>query len=206
MVAIPLGMVIAVERKRKPTRPLDRARWIDAALAAIETGGPDAVAVGPLARSLGVTKGSFYWHFADRQELLRAALGTWLTRHTVETERRFGAISDPHQRLCLLFRYAVVELRPTVIVQLLAHVDDPDVAIAVNEATRRRLEFIAAAYRELGLSPAAARDQALLAYSAFLGFAQLIRDPNPAVATRRQLHRLLKHTQRALIDVYAMQD
>jgi AcrR family transcriptional regulator len=75
----------------------DRARWIDAALAAIETGGSDAVAVSPLARSLSVTKGSFYWHFADRRELLRAALGTWLTRHTFEAERRFGAITDPRQ-------------------------------------------------------------------------------------------------------------
>jgi AcrR family transcriptional regulator len=189
-----------VKVEANPTRRLDRGRWIDAALAAIESGGPDAVAVGPLARGLGVTKGSFYWHFADRRELLRAALETWLRRHTIETEERFGAITDARRRLRLLFSYAMVELRPTVIVQLLAHVDDPDIAAAVNEATRRRIDFIAAAYRELGLTPARARDQALLAYSSFLGFAQLSRDPEPAVATRGQLHRLLSHTQRALID------
>jgi AcrR family transcriptional regulator len=199
-------MVGAVKRRRQRTHRLDRTRWIDAALAAIETGGPDAVAVGPLARSLGVTKGSFYWHFADRRELLRAALATWLTRHTAATEERFGAIIDPGERLRSLFGYAMVELRPTVIVQLLAHVDDPDIAVAVNEATRRRIEFIAGAYRELGLSPATARDQALLAYSAFLGFAQLIRDPEPAVAGQRQLRRLLNHTRRVLIDVYAAPD
>jgi AcrR family transcriptional regulator len=191
-----------VECQPKPARRLDRAQWIDAALAAIETGGPDAVAVGPLARSLGVTKGSFYWHFADRRELLRAALGTWLTRHTIEAEQRFSAITDPRQRLRSLFSYAMIELRPTVIVQLLAHVDDPDIAVAVGEAARRRIEFLAAAYRELGLSPATARDQAILAYSAFLGFAQLSRDPEPAVATRGHLRRLLNHTQHALIDVH----
>jgi AcrR family transcriptional regulator len=196
-------MVTAVEGGMKTAGRLDRARWIDAALEAIETGGPDAVAVAPLARSLGVTKGSFYWHFTDRRELLRAALGTWLTRYTIEAQQRFGAIADPRLRLRSLFRYAMIELRPTVIVQLLAHADDPDIAATVDEATRRRIEFISAAYRELGLSATAARDQALLAYSAFLGFAHLTRDPGPALASPRALRRLLNHTQRALVDVHA---
>ena len=40
--------------------------WARAALEAIAEDGVTAVAVEPLARSLGVTKGSFYWHFANR--------------------------------------------------------------------------------------------------------------------------------------------
>src|SRR3546814_19865364 len=51
--------------------------WAEAALDAIAGGGLDAVAVEPLARRLGVTKGSFYWHFANRDALLRAALPRW---------------------------------------------------------------------------------------------------------------------------------
>jgi AcrR family transcriptional regulator len=56
-----------------PQKRLTRQDWIDAALEALETGGVPAVAVEPLASRLGVTKGSFYWHFKDRNELLATA-------------------------------------------------------------------------------------------------------------------------------------
>src|SRR5687767_9088254 len=51
-----------------------RSRWIDGGLQALAAGGPEAVRVEPLARSLGVTKGGFYWHFEDRGALLDAML------------------------------------------------------------------------------------------------------------------------------------
>jgi AcrR family transcriptional regulator len=44
---------------------------------ALAAGGPDAVRIEPLARALGVTKGGFYWHFADREALLAEMLDTW---------------------------------------------------------------------------------------------------------------------------------
>ena len=48
-----------------PTRT-PRQRWIEEALRALAAGGPDAVRIEPLAKSLGVTRGGFYWHFEDR--------------------------------------------------------------------------------------------------------------------------------------------
>ena len=56
-----------------------REDWIRAAVIALLAEGPDGVAVQPLARRLGTTKGSFYWHFSSRDELLRAALQRWET-------------------------------------------------------------------------------------------------------------------------------
>ena len=53
---------------------LSRDSWIDAALELLLQSGPDAVAVQPIARRLGTTKGSFYWHFSSRDDLLRATL------------------------------------------------------------------------------------------------------------------------------------
>jgi AcrR family transcriptional regulator len=54
-----------------------RTSWIDEGLRALAAGGPDAVRIEPLARTLGVTKGGFYWHFDRRQALLKEMLDTW---------------------------------------------------------------------------------------------------------------------------------
>ncbi len=65
-----------------------RSSWVAAGLRALAAGGPDAVRVEPLAQSIGVTKGGFYWHFADRRELLDAMLDTWERRSTDEVIER----------------------------------------------------------------------------------------------------------------------
>jgi AcrR family transcriptional regulator len=59
-----------------PTRT-PRATWIDEGLRALGVGGPDAVRIEKLAQALGVTKGGFYWHFADRRALLDEMLDAW---------------------------------------------------------------------------------------------------------------------------------
>jgi AcrR family transcriptional regulator len=59
-----------------PTRT-PRSSWIEEGLRALAGGGPDAVRIEPLARSLGVTRGGFYWHFDDRRALLEEMLDTW---------------------------------------------------------------------------------------------------------------------------------
>ena len=58
-------------------RDLGRDDWLQAARLALLHGGVEAVRVEKLARNLGVTKGSFYWHFKDRDELLELLLREW---------------------------------------------------------------------------------------------------------------------------------
>jgi AcrR family transcriptional regulator len=53
------------------------SRWIAEGLRALAAGGPDAVRIEPLAQTLGVSKGGFYWHFDDRRALLEQMLDTW---------------------------------------------------------------------------------------------------------------------------------
>src|SRR5919112_274753 len=84
--------------------PLTAADWTQAALDALARGGLAAVAVEPIAKSLGTTKGSFYWHFADRDALLKAALELWEQR---DTERVISAVEesdDIKARLASLLR------------------------------------------------------------------------------------------------------
>ena len=82
-----------------PTRT-PRATWIQAGLQALAAGGPDAVRIEPLAKSLGVTRGGFYGHFEDRGALLEAMLDTWERAATDEVheqvERRGG---DPRTKV-----------------------------------------------------------------------------------------------------------
>lgn len=161
---------------------LTRADWITAALAALARGGVAAVAVDPLATALGVSRGSFYWHFENRADLLRSALDWWEQEGTSSVIERVGHITDPRERLRSLFHIALTEdptdgLEPA----LVAHADDPIVAPVLHRVTARRIEFLAVAYAEAGLPAQRARFQAVVTYSAYVGWTEL-RRATPAVA------------------------
>ena len=169
---------------------LNAADWTEAALVALARGGLAAVAVEPLAKELGATKGSFYWHFTDRNELLAATLELWERR---DTDRVIGAIDQTHDvatRLRNLLRVAFASVPNgssgslgTVELALQASAAHPLVAPVLGRVTKRRLAFLADLYVELGLSPARARDRGLLAYTSFLGHAQLAH-ATPALLPR----------------------
>lgn len=163
-----------MSRAGRPTRTTPEA-WAQAALDEIEDRGVPGLSVQAAARRLGVSKGGAYHHFSDRRDLLRAALALWEQRHVAELNERFAAIPEPRERLVGLLRYAVLEMQPTVIVQLVAASDDADVAAALARSAERRLALLERTYRELGLSPARARHRATLTYAGYLGFAQLRR-------------------------------
>ncbi len=81
-------------RKASGPRRLTRDDWITAALAAIADGGLAAVGVEPLAARLGATKGSFYWHFENRDALLEAAIGRWEKETTTDVVAEITAAHD----------------------------------------------------------------------------------------------------------------
>jgi AcrR family transcriptional regulator len=153
-------------------RTLDRDRWEAAALDAFEQGGLTAVAVEPLARALGVTKGSFYWHFKDRRALLDAMVARWERLHVDRPLDAVAQIDDPRERLLALLGRAAGK-PPSIFARMLEAVDDPAAAAAVERAARLRVDFMAKTFRELGLSPVRARRQALVAYSTYIGRAHL---------------------------------
>tara|TARA_R100000656_G_scaffold75581_1_gene55972 strand:- start:285 stop:926 length:642 start_codon:yes stop_codon:yes gene_type:complete len=74
----------ALFNMKTKTIDLSKTDWIEAGFQALITSGPTAVSVEPLARQLGVTKGSFYWHFKNRTMLHEEMLNHW---ETVSTER-----------------------------------------------------------------------------------------------------------------------
>lgn len=80
-----------------------RSDWVRAGVAALAEGGVDAVRVEALGRQIGMTKGSFYWHFADRPALLEAVLQEWegASRTLLESA---AALPTPDERLMALLR------------------------------------------------------------------------------------------------------
>jgi AcrR family transcriptional regulator len=178
-----------VAHAMSPDRTLDRERWEAAALDAFEAGGLPAVAVEPLARALGVTKGSFYWHFKDRRALIDAMVARWERLH-VDRPVEAAAIEDPRERLMALLGRASGK-PPSIFVRMLDAVDDPAVAAAVERAAALRVDFMAAAFRELGLTPAKARRQALVAYSVYVGRAHLARHAPEVLGDPQALSRHL---------------
>src|SRR5215213_804939 len=156
-------------------RRLDREAWTRAALDAFEETGPSGVAVVPLARDLGVTRGSFYWHFESRDELLAAALELWEHEHSDAILEALQELHDPRARLEALGR-AATSKPPSIFIQLLRAADDPIVGRVLERASRRRREVLAKAYGDSGLSPAAARRRALIAYAQYVGLAFLVSE------------------------------
>src|ERR1043165_6208582 len=80
--------------------------WEDAALAAIAAHGLRSLSIPDLAQSLGVTKGSFYWHFGGLSDLVQASLRRWeeIDRAALE---EVGRIAEPRPRLRELFAQAM---------------------------------------------------------------------------------------------------
>ncbi|HET9483424.1 MAG TPA: helix-turn-helix domain-containing protein [Xanthomonadales bacterium] len=154
---------------------LTAADWEQAALDLIAEQGVAAVAVEPLARRLGVTKGSFYWHFATRDALLEAALQRWERTDVEALMTKIDRIEDPRDRLKQLFRRTSHEMRTHVIYSaLLKALDHPAVQPVMQRLSHRRINYLSVAYRALGLSRKTAMNRARLAYSAYVGFLQLI--------------------------------
>ncbi len=169
--------------------------WERAALQAISDGGLGAVAVEPLARRLGVTKGSFYAHFHDRDELLVAALGRWEQIHIETFTAVVERFPDPSERLRALIELATSAVRGhTVISRLLLESDDPRVIAALRRITEFRLAHIESAFRELGMPRRTAAHRATLAYAAYIGLLHLARQVPERLADERTLVRELLQT------------
>lgn len=147
--------------------------WARAALEAIAEGGVAGVAVDRLARRLGASRGSFYWHFTDRGALVDAALERWERENTTDLIPEAEAIPEPVERLREVFRTIYEHPVDPIELTLAAERDDPAVAPVFARATRARIAFLRRIFAQLGLPDADADDRAWLAYAFYLGHHQL---------------------------------
>ena len=155
-------------------RPLAPDDWAGAALAAIARGGIDAVAVETVAAELGATKGSFYWHFKNRDALIQAALDKWEQRRTEAVIEEFEREPDPAIRLKKILE-AGFESGPAdrAEIALLANPEHPAAVRAVRRVAERRITYIAEQLEKLGWDSANALDRAVVMYYVYVGYLQM---------------------------------
>mgnify|MGYP000299428361 CR=1 FL=1 len=171
-----------------PSR-LGRQDWIKAALHQIAEQGLLSVTIAGLAAHLGVTSGSFYWHFSSRDEIVEAALDHWETER-IDVIEGLREISDPTERLERLVTQIYKNRdRGALFAALQASSTDPRVGSRLRRTTQRRLTFLAQTYRELGYPLAKARHCALVLYSLYTGLWEVTRtlpasDENAPVGER----------------------
>lgn len=162
------GMDTATDRPRTSLTP---ERWVEAATALLVDQGIDAVRVDVLARALNVTRGSFYWHFKDRDDLLRAVLQAWRARATEQLTMRLESAHDDARAqvadlISLPFRGRSAQQAARIELAIRAWARRDAMARAfVDEADASRIGYIAQVFSALGFGIAEARSRAFLLYS-----------------------------------------
>jgi AcrR family transcriptional regulator len=176
-----------VESKAKR---LSRDDWLKAALDMCEKG-INAVKVAPLAADLGVTTGSFYWHFKNQRELLEALLDYWereMTDTAIEAARQFtGSPSD-----------RILDLMALVMTSKFARYDlailhwaqsDAKTRRVFNRVLKKRFEFAAWMFAQAGFSDEQAEIRGRMMVIYMMGESTLIPDG----MTRRKESLKLNH-------------
>lgn len=148
-----------------------RNDWVKAGFRRLAGEGIDGVRVEPLAKELQVTKGSFYWHFKNREELLKAMLEHWRESAThaviVQSEKAGSAPSKRMERLLALATDGF-DGRLEMAIRNWSSADAL-VQTVIDTVDSERLSYLRKLLREAGFTPAAAEARAFAVYSILLG-------------------------------------
>lgn len=160
---------------------LDPARWIDEAIDVLATEGISGLRVEVLAKRCGVTKGSFYWHFKDRQALLEAVLEHWRQGRIRDIEKT-TAVTAGNEREQLHYAievYGASRNRKGMAIELAIRDwarHDASAAAVVESVDLYRLECTHKLFVAAGMSDAEAKSRSLLLYACVFGLSLMHYD------------------------------
>ena len=169
--------------KSSTLQPLD---WILAALGRLSSEGIDAVRIEVLARDLNVSKGSFYWHFHDREELLSKMLSQWESEETEWLGAYSSARHSAAERWAMFIERFAQPGRARLVLAFHAWARlEPTVAARICVLDARRAQFIANVLREIGLAPESAGSWSEIVHVTCLGWLdRATRSPESSSAPR----------------------
>ena len=164
-----------VRRKlASPRTQLDRGNWIESAIDVLAREGLGGLRIEVLAKRCGVTKGSFYWHFKDRQDLLTAMLEYWKEGRIRDIEKT-TSVTPGREREQLHFAievYGASRNRKGMAIELAVRDwarHDPQAATFVEAVDLYRLECTRKLFVAAGMSDAEAKSRSLLLYACVFG-------------------------------------
>lgn len=164
--------------------------WLHRGLKVLEQKGFTALKAEPLAKAMGVSRGSFYWHFADVEAFHAAILEHWREVAAERTIADVEAAAGNDKPQLLLRRVFSERLALEKAVRSWAAVD-PAARAAVQAIDRRRLNYVESLLLASGILPDVARARAQILYWAFLGFALSDR-PLPRACQQAVLEEMLR--------------
>jgi AcrR family transcriptional regulator len=158
-------MYVAQMNNDAQTKPrLTRQDWIEAAMELLSLAGIGAVTVDRLASNLNITRGSFYHHFSDREDLLRALLDHWAQQWTYTVRDQVQSLGiDPRNTLLALMNMIRKNRAAEYDAPIRAWaLHDPLAREVISEVDGARLDFIAAQFKALGFRGLDAENRARL--------------------------------------------
>jgi AcrR family transcriptional regulator len=170
---------------------LSAQNWLDQGLRTLATSGFTALKAEPLAKAMGVSRGSFYWHFADVDAFRAAILQRW---REVAVEQIIADIeaSPPGQNQIKQLLRRSFSRKPALETAIRGWATlDPIARAAVQAVDRRRLDYVESLLERSDLAPDVARARAQILYWAFLGFA-LSDKPLPPARQAAMLDELIR--------------
>jgi len=153
------------------TKRLTAQDWIEFGLKTLLRDGFEALKADVLARKLGVSRGSFYWHFSDLGAFHARVIEHWKQAATEAIIADLAAYQSPEERLEVLLQRAFGH-HSMLEVRLRAWADqNAEAARAIRDVDRRRRDYMERLLAEAGVAPEVAATRAQLLYWAYLGAA-----------------------------------
>lgn len=155
---------------------LTQLDWLQAGFRALSIHGPQALKAEPLAKTLKVSKGSFYWHFSDIADFKTAMISHWKTKATADVITAIeSGTSDPADKLYALAHRSTAQTHAAYggaasesAIRDWARYE-ADIARVVAEIDLRRLTFTESLFRASGQEKPRAQQSARLLYAALIG-------------------------------------
>jgi AcrR family transcriptional regulator len=172
-VTIARGLRLSIQycMVKSMTERLTAQDWIDFALKTLAHAGFEALKADVLARKLGITRGSFYWHFNDLGAFHTRVIEHWKLAATEAIIVDIERYASPEQRMEALLRHAFGHGASLELRMRIWAASNTDAARAVGEIDRRRRDYIENLLMEAGIAPEAATTRAQLVYWSYLGAA-----------------------------------
>ena len=131
---------------------VSKAEWLEKALDILEEDGLEEVKVDRLAKELKVSRSGFYWHFENRQALLRAMLEYWEEEFTTVVTANSAVLkSNPRDRIYKTMKMILESNLTRMELAMRASAEKDPLAMEIlNRVYQKRLDFLRAAFAELG--------------------------------------------------------